>query len=1168
MANSVSVKLELDIKSFEAQLDRAVADVKSAASSIQGSTQGDLFKDAFKSLNIKPLADVKSEIEKVKSAFATIKNTAGASSVDIQRAMVAAKKQVAALNAEAGKAKTGFAGIGNALKAQFAGSGGGMGQLVGSVGSLAPALLAAASAALVFKGAFDFTKQIENTDKLLNRIAFASRTQQEYGANLGFLSDVSNRYGLELRNLTEQYSKFAGATMGTALQGEASRKVFEGVAVAASAMGLSVEQQQRAFLALEQMVSKGKVSSEELRGQLGEALPSAFTIAAKSMGVTTQELDKMLQKGEVMASDFLPRFAKELQKTFGPLALTQAQTFSAAMTRIGNVWDGVLIKMAESDAIGGITESLNELANDLIVFAQSPAFDEMVGAFTSAFGLVQDIVGGLIDIVSDVVSEVGSLISDLVGVTEDGAEGQASAWASAAMVVDAFRVALTVALQAVRVVVVGFVTGISAAFAMVKFAVQAYIVASAGKIAKFANAISSATAFIKGVVAEVGAAFRGLGQIASAALAGNWDGVKAGWAQFEAGIKGTVKVAAKTYKDYADKQEAIDTETTESMAANTEAFFKTMNARGATLKNTLADAQKTVGKSIKGFGNRGKKTRMFGGGDPYKPSSGAAGDKGKAGGDKAAKAAKDAERQQDELNKSIIEKDKAQAEARRKIAEDELKFQEELNKRRFEIGQLSIEQYNNLQLKGIVSRAAIQKQALQDELDALAKKEADIIANAGNVSSAQTAAKLNAVAGKRATIEADIKINEQSIREAKIKLRDETFKATQEADAVLIKMRFELDESNGGIAGARSAIEKELNANLAAVKTLGLDSDTTAQLTAQANLLAQQKLALIEIKQIENERSLSISALNVKQAELDAQKAQGSITESQYDAQALAIAQQRYAVEMQILQAQLARLQTAPQTLEVQKQILATQQQIAAVNMAKPLSDAQQASISWGETLTEIKNSAVNGLANGLTDAMLSVADGTKKAKDAFKDFAVQFLKDIAKMIIQALILKAVKWAFGGFSDGGAVGDGGGTQNRASGGFVSGAGTATSDSIPARLSNGEFVQPTSAVDYYGRGFMEAIRNRKLPKIGVSEGNLPAISQTRAVQKYATGGAVQPSAAPQVNVQMVNNGTPQTVTRQQVEYDTIKGVMIKLFTDDVRNNGTMAQSIRNSRAVTG
>ncbi|HEX6969102.1 MAG TPA: hypothetical protein VF174_09870 [Micromonosporaceae bacterium] len=50
-----------------------------------------------------------------------------------------------------------------------------------------------------------------------------------------------------------------------------------------------------------------------------------------------------------------------------------------------------------------------------------------------------------------------------------------------------------------------------------------------------------------------------------------------------------------------------------------------------------------------------------------------------------------------------------------------------------------------------------------------------------------------------------------------------------------------------------------------------------------------------------------------------------------------------------------------------------------------------------------------------------------------------------------------------------------------SGGRASGPGTATSDSILARLSNGEFVQPAAAVDYYGQGFMEAIRRRLIPR---------------------------------------------------------------------------------------
>ncbi|GAA2636924.1 hypothetical protein GCM10010399_82570 [Dactylosporangium fulvum] len=69
------------------------------------------------------------------------------------------------------------------------------------------------------------------------------------------------------------------------------------------------------------------------------------------------------------------------------------------------------------------------------------------------------------------------------------------------------------------------------------------------------------------------------------------------------------------------------------------------------------------------------------------------------------------------------------------------------------------------------------------------------------------------------------------------------------------------------------------------------------------------------------------------------------------------------------------------------------------------------------------------------------------------------------------------------------------------GGPVVGPGTGTSDDVPAMerttgapfwLSNGEFVQPAASVDYYGQGFMEAIRRRALPRTtapGYADGGL-------------------------------------------------------------------------------
>ena len=64
----------------------------------------------------------------------------------------------------------------------------------------------------------------------------------------------------------------------------------------------------------------------------------------------------------------------------------------------------------------------------------------------------------------------------------------------------------------------------------------------------------------------------------------------------------------------------------------------------------------------------------------------------------------------------------------------------------------------------------------------------------------------------------------------------------------------------------------------------------------------------------------------------------------------------------------------------------------------------------------------------------------------------------------------------------------------ASGGYISGPGTSTSDSIPARLSNGEFVVRASAVNKYGRNFMASLNSGNL--VGFKNGN--AFSSDKAL----------------------------------------------------------------------
>jgi len=60
-------------------------------------------------------------------------------------------------------------------------------------------------------------------------------------------------------------------------------------------------------------------------------------------------------------------------------------------------------------------------------------------------------------------------------------------------------------------------------------------------------------------------------------------------------------------------------------------------------------------------------------------------------------------------------------------------------------------------------------------------------------------------------------------------------------------------------------------------------------------------------------------------------------------------------------------------------------------------------------------------------------------------------------------------------------------------------GRGTKDDVPAMLTKGEYVQPVSTVDYYGKGFMEALRQKLIPK--------------DALPKFATGGYVHKDSVP-------------------------------------------------------
>lgn len=163
------------------------------------------------------------------------------------------------------------------------------------------------------------------------------------------LQKTAERLGLDFVSLADSYKSFIGAAIASNFSLEKAEHIFDAVSNAGAKLRLSSEQMKGALLALQQMISKGSVQAEELRGQLGERLPGAFAIAARAMGMTEAELSKMLQKGEIVAADLLPKLAVELDKTFDNDKTEKVESLSGSMSRLGNVFTELV---SEEQGIG------------------------------------------------------------------------------------------------------------------------------------------------------------------------------------------------------------------------------------------------------------------------------------------------------------------------------------------------------------------------------------------------------------------------------------------------------------------------------------------------------------------------------------------------------------------------------------------------------------------------------------------------------------------------------------------------------------------------------------------------------------------------------------------------------------------------------------------------
>lgn len=195
------------------------------------------------------------------------------------------------------------------------------------VGSVVTALGNAAAAAHKLSGEF---YSAENSLKAITGSGAAAKE------SMGFISSEANRLGQDVTTLAKSYTQLVAAGNRSNLTTKQMRDVFSSLSETATVLQFDAQKTEGSFRALTQMLSKGKVQAEELRGQLGEHLPGAFGIAADAMGVTEAALDSMLKKGQVSAAELLTKLPAALRKAYGEGLPGALQRSSVAIARMQN----------------------------------------------------------------------------------------------------------------------------------------------------------------------------------------------------------------------------------------------------------------------------------------------------------------------------------------------------------------------------------------------------------------------------------------------------------------------------------------------------------------------------------------------------------------------------------------------------------------------------------------------------------------------------------------------------------------------------------------------------------------------------------------------------------------------------------------------------------------
>ena len=245
-----------------------------------------------------------------------------------------------------------------------------------SVNSLASALSSIrgyVAGAFAVGSILEFGKEIirvnAQMELLQSRFAFIYGSQTVGAAAFDRITKSVKQLGLSFQSTMEQAAAFSIAATQVGYTSIEAERMFTKFAGALRGAGVGNLQVQRSFYALQQMMSKGVVSAEELNRQMGESLPGAAYLMFKAYKQlhpeqvqVFEDFRKLQKEGKILTDEVIGPFIDLVYNEFSPAIAGKSNSLSASMERATTSW--VQFKDALLDT-GPVKESFNTISNSL-----------------------------------------------------------------------------------------------------------------------------------------------------------------------------------------------------------------------------------------------------------------------------------------------------------------------------------------------------------------------------------------------------------------------------------------------------------------------------------------------------------------------------------------------------------------------------------------------------------------------------------------------------------------------------------------------------------------------------------------------------------------------------------------------------------------------------------